>query len=312
MQSCNLHLPVIKLAAVIKMSKQFKGTLALLLATAIWGSTFVAQSVGVDKIGPFTFLAGRCILAVIVLLPTIYFKNKDNFIKILKDKQLWKVGGICGTALFVATALQQVGLIYTSAGKSGFITAMYIVLVPIFGLFVKKKPPKSVLLSVLIAAFGLYFLSGSGFTSVNIGDVLTLGCAAAFAVQILLLDRYAGDLDCVALNMMQSLVCAVISAVMTIFTETIIIGDILNCWLPLAYAGILSMGVAYTLQIVGQRALDPSTASVLMSFESVFAAISGWLVLHEQLSTIEILGCALVFVAIVIPQIPYHKLKKAP
>lgn len=294
------------------MSKQFKGTLALLLATAIWGSTFVAQSVGVEKIGPFTFLAIRCILAVAALLPVIYFRNKSTFLQILRDKRLWKVGGICGAALFVATALQQLGLMYTSAGKSGFITAMYIVLVPIFGLFLKKKPPKSVLLSIVIAAFGLYFLSGSGFTSVNIGDVLTLGCAAAFAVQILLLDRYAGDLDCVALNMAQSLVCAVISAIMTAFTETVVLVDIVSCWLPLAYAGILSMGVAYTLQIVGQRALDPSTASVLMSFESVFAAISGWLVLHEQLSGTEILGCALVFIAIVIPQIPFHKLRKAP
>lgn len=294
------------------MSKQFKGTLALLLATAIWGSTFVAQSVGVEKIGPFTFLAIRCILAVAVLLPVIYFRNNDKFLQILMDKRLWKVGAICGVALFVATALQQLGLMYTTAGKSGFITAMYIVLVPIFGLFLKKKPPNSVLLSILIAAFGLYFLSGSGFTSVNIGDVLTLGCAAAFAVQILLLDRFAGDLDCVALNMVQSLTCAVISAIVTGFTETVVLADIVNCWLPLAYAGILSMGVAYTLQIVGQRALDPSTASVLMSFESVFAAISGWLILHEKLSSTEILGCALVFIAILIPQIPLKKLKKAP
>ena len=294
------------------MTKQFKGTLALLLATAIWGSTFVAQSVGVEKIGPFTFLAIRCILAVAVLLPVIYFRNNDKFLQILMDKRLWKVGAICGVALFVATALQQLGLMYTTAGKSGFITAMYIVLVPIFGLFLKKKPPNSVLLSILIAAFGLYFLSGSGFTSVNIGDVLTLGCAAAFAVQILLLDRFAGDLDCVALNMVQSLICAVISAIVTGFTETVVLADIVNCWLPLAYAGILSMGVAYTLQIVGQRALDPSTASVLMSFESVFAAISGWLILHEKLSSTEILGCALVFIAILIPQITLKKLKKAP
>lgn len=303
---------MVKFDAVIKMSKQVKGTLALLLATAIWGSTFVAQSVGVDKIGPFTFLAGRCILAVAALLPVIYFKNKNRFITIFKDKRLWKAGVICGAALFVATALQQVGLIYTSAGKSGFITAMYIVLVPIFGLFLKKRPQKSVLLSIVLAAFGLYFLSGSGFTSVNIGDLLTLGCAAAFAVQILLLDRFAGDLDCVALNMMQALVCAVISAIMTVFTETVVISDIAACWLPLAYAGILSMGVAYTLQIVGQRCLDPSTASVLMSFESVFAALSGWIVLHEQLSGTEVLGCILVFIAIMIPQLPFHKLKKAP
>ncbi|MBE6916777.1 MAG: DMT family transporter [Ruminococcaceae bacterium] len=294
------------------MTKKLKGTLTLLLATAIWGSTFVAQSVGVDVIGPYTFLAIRCILAVIVLLPVVWFRNKTSFTSVIADKQLWKVGIICGIALFAATALQQLGLMHTTAGKSGFITAMYIILVPIFGLILKKKPPKSILISIVLAAAGLYFLSGSGFASVNIGDLLTLGCAAAFAVQILLLDRFAGDLDCVALNMVQSLVCAVISLVITLFTETVVISDILNCWLPLAYAGVLSMGVAYTLQIVGQRMLDPATASVMMSFESVFAVLSGWLVLNEQLTLTEGIGCALVFIAILLPQFPFHKLKKAP
>ena len=294
------------------MSKQFKGTLSLLLATAIWGSTFVAQSVGVNQIGPFTFLAGRCILAVLALMPVLYLRKKNDFWKILTDKQLWKVGSLCGAALFAATALQQVGLLYTTAGKAGFITSMYIVLVPIFGLFIKIKPPKSVILSIIIAALGLYFLSGMGLTSVNPGDAMMLGCAAAFAVQILLLDRFAGNLDCIALNMIQGLVCAVLSGIATAFTETVVVTDVVACWLPLVYAGVLSMGFAYTLQIVGQRCLDPSTASVLMSFESVFAVLSGGLVLGEKLSAIEIVGCVLLFIAIVIPQIPFHKLKKAP
>lgn len=293
------------------MSKKLKGTLSLLLATAIWGSTFVAQSVGVDQIGPFTFLAIRCVLAVFTLLPVLAICKKGDFLKTLKDPLLWKVGLLCGSALFVATALQQLGLMYTSAGKSGFITAMYIVLVPIFGLFLKQKPPKVILLSIAIAAVGLYFLSGSGLTGINIGDVLTLGCAAAFAVQILLLDRFAQDLDSVALNMVQALVCAVISAAFML-TETVNAGDILSCWLPLAYAGCLSMGVAYTLQIVGQKSLEPATASVLMSFESVFAAVSGWLILNEKLSFAEIIGCFLVFIAIIIPQIPFQRIKKAP
>lgn len=302
MQSCNLLVPVLKWAAVIKMSNKCKGTLTLLLATAIWGSTFVAQSVGVDMIGPYTFLAIRCILAVIVLLPVIWFRNKRKFLSVLADKRLWKAGAICGTSLFAATALQQLGLMYTSAGKSGFITAMYIVLVPVFGLIIGKKPPNLIWISIVVATAGLYFLSGSGVTSVNIGDVLTLGCAVAFAVQILLLDRFAGDLDCVALNMVQSLVCGLIAFAITLFAETVVISDVLNCWLPLAYAGVLSMGVAYTLQIVGQRLLDPSTASVMMSFESVFAVVSGWLVLNEQLTLTEGIGCTLVFVAILLPQ----------
>lgn len=294
------------------MSKQFKGTFSLLLATAVWGSTFVAQSVGVNQIGPFTFLAGRCILAVLALLPVLFLRRRVDFGKILADKRLWKVGTLCGAALFAATALQQVGLLYTGAGKAGFITSMYIVLVPIFGLFIKIKPPKSVILSVVIAALGLYFLSGMGMTSVNPGDAMMLGCAAAFAVQILLLDRFAGDLDCIALNMIQGLVCAVLSAIATAFSETVVVSDLIDCWFPLAYAGVLSMGFAYTLQIVGQRCLDPSTASVLMSFESVFAVLSGWLILGEKLSAIEIFGCILLFIAIIIPQIPFRKLKKAP
>ena len=280
-----------------------KGTLSLLLATVIWGSTFVAQSVGVELIGPFTFLAIRCLLAVITLLPVIGLTHKRGSLEILKSKRLWRAGIPCGIALFAATAFQQIGLIYTTAGKGGFITAMYIVLVPIFGLFIRRKPPKTALLSVVIATLGLYFISGAGLTSVNIGDVLMLLCAGAFAVQILLVDRFSGEVDSVALNMVQSLVCALISGIFMVF-EAPKMGRILDCWFPLAYAGVLSMGVAYTLQIVGQKKLEPTTASLLMSFESVFAALSGWLLLKESLSWIELLGCALVMGAILLSQFP--------
>ena len=286
------------------MTKQLKGSLSILLATVIWGSTFVAQSVGVETIGPFSFLSIRCFLAVILLLAILFLRNRKDFVKILKDRRLWKAGIPCGIALFAATALQQIGLIYTTAGKGGFITAMYIIIVPLLGIFLKRKPPKTVALSVVIAAIGLYLISGAGFTGINIGDVLMLLCAVAFAVQILIMDRVAGDLNSMALNMSQALVCAVVSGVCMLLFDDINMGNILSCWFPLCWAGFMSMGIAYTLQIVGQKAIEPTTASLLMSFESVFAAISGWLLLNESFTLTEGIGCALVFGAIMLSQIP--------
>lgn len=289
----------------MKMSKQFKGSLSILLATVIWGSTFVAQSVGVDHVGPFSFLSIRCVLAVAMLLLVLFLRNRKDFVKILTDARLWKAGIPCGIALFAATALQQIGLIYTTAGKGGFITTMYIIMVPIFGLFLKQKPPKTVGISVVVAAVGLYLISGAGFTAINIGDVLMLLCAVAFAVQILIMDRVAGELNSMALNMAQALVCAVVSGVCAFIFDTTTWQGILDCWFPLCWAGIMSMGIAYTLQIVGQKSIEPTTASLLMSFESVFAAISGALLLNESFTLTEGIGCALVFGAIMLTQIPF-------
>lgn len=292
------------------MNKRLKGSLALLLATIIWGSTFVAQSVGVEQIGPMSFLAIRGYLAIATLLPVVYLRDRKGFARKMKDPKLWKAGLLSGVALFVATALQQVGLLYTTAGKGGFITAMYIILVPVFGLFLGKKPSVQIFFSVAVAAVGLYLLSGAGVTAINIGDVLMLMCAFAFTVQILILDHVAGELDSVALNLAQSLVCALV-ATSFMLTEDNTLPQIMSCWLPLCYAGILSMGVAYTLQIVGQKALEPTTASLMMSFESVFAAISGWLILDESLNATEAAGCALVFIAIIFSQIPLKSRKSS-
>lgn len=296
----------------LKMKTQMKGTFALLGATIIWGSAFIAQSVGMELIGPFTFQAIRCTLAVLFLLPlTMAFEFKKGGIRASitrwKNPALWKAGSICGGALFVAASLQQIGLIYTDAGKAGFITAMYIVLVPILGLFLHRKPSKAAVLSVFIAVVGLYLLSCLGVTQVNIGDLYLMGCALAFAVQILLIDSCASQLDGLRLNCVQALVVAVISVPFMILTETIDWGNILACWLPLCFAGILSMGVAYTLQIVGQRQLEPTTASLIMSLESVFAALGGWLILKETMTIWEFSGCALVFAAVILSQIPSKK-----
>jgi len=291
------------------MKQKLKGSALLLLATVIWGNAFVAQSVGMDYIGPFTFQAIRCALAVIFLAPvTFLFECKHSSFSAScsrwRDPKLWKAGIICGCALFMATSLQQIGLIYTDAGKSGFLTAMYIVLVPIFGVFIGRKPPKAAVFSVILAVIGLYFLSFAGMSGIQLGDLALIGCAVAFAVQILCIDRFADALDGLRLNCVQALTVAVISVPFMLLTEKVVFRNILDCWLPLAFAGVLSMGVAYSLQITGQKLLEPTTASLLMSTESVFAVLGGWLLLQETMTKWEILGCVLILGAVLISQLP--------
>lgn len=294
---------------VMIMKNKTKGILALSCGTLIWGAAFVAQSVGMDYIGPFTFQAVRCGLAVPFLLIVIAIIDgkSGSSAKQWKDPHLWLTGVLCGTALFIAAGLQQVGLVYTTAGKAGFITAMYIVLVPVLGLFFRKRAGFTIWISVALAVAGLYLLSCAGVSGINIGDICLIICAIAFAVQITLIDRLAGNLDGLKLNCIQSLVCSVLSAVVMFFTEDVQIGNILECWLPLCYAGILSMGVAYTLQIVGQKHLEPAPASLIMSMESVVAALSGCLILHERMTGTELLGCGLVFFAVILSQLPKKK-----
>lgn len=290
------------------MKKQFSGVFALLGATVIWGSAFIAQSVGMDKIGPFTFQAVRCFLAVVFLFPaSALFSKGKPFWKSWADPALWRSGVICGLALFAASSLQQIGLVYTDAGKAGFLTAMYIVFVPFLGLFLGQKPGRNALLSLIPAIVGLYLLSCTSVSGINKGDVLLLLCAVAFSVQILLIDRHCAGLDGLKLNCIQALVAAVLSVPWALLTETVDASCIASCWLPLGYAGILSMGVAYTLQIVGQKRVAPSAAALLMSLESVFAALFGWLLLHETMTRAEELGCVLVFAAVVISQLPEKK-----
>lgn len=284
-----------------------------MLGTFIWGMAFIAQSVGMNLIGPFTFQAIRCLLGVLFLFPvTILFDRKigvKESLKKWKNPTLWISSIICGVALFIATSLQQVGLVYTTPGKAGFLTAMYIVLVPILGIFVHRKPGINALFSVILALIGLYLLSFTNISNVNIGDLFMIGCAFAFAVQILLIDRFAQQLDGLRLNCVQALVVSILSVPGILLNqETIEMNTILSCWLPLCFAGVLSMGVGYSLQIVGQKRLEPTAASLIMSLESVFSALGGWLLLRNTMTPAELTGCALVFVGVIVSQLPVHRL----
>ena len=285
--------------------EQIKGSAMLLFATLIWGSAFVAQSVGMDHLGPMSFQAVRSLLAVAAMAVLVFCADRDKgqFFVLWKNKALWKTGILCGLALFVAQGLQQMGLQYTEPGKAGFITAMYIVLVPVFGLFLGRRCGWQIWLSVALAVAGLYLLSCVGVARINLGDVMILISAAAFAVQILLIDYLAQELDGLRLNGIQFFVVMVLSALTAAFTETASWQGVIDCAVPLLYTGILSSGVAFSLQILGQQHLPPEPASLIMSLESVFAVLSGWVILGQILSPTEAVGCCLVFAGVILCQI---------
>lgn len=293
------------------MVKQTKGTgsLMLLLAAIIWGSAFVAQSMGMDHIGPFTFQAVRSLMGAVALLPVIFLFEKQRKSKPENDqeahfqtKDLLLGGVLCGLVLFVAINLQQFGLLYTTPGKAGFLTAMYILIVPIYGLFLGNKPPASLWVSVLIAAIGLYLLSVTEEFTISPGDILLILCAFAFAGQIMLIDHFVEKANGIKLCSLQFFVCGLLSLAAMFLFEQPKITSIINALGPLLYAGVLSSGVAYTLQILAQKTTPPALASLLMSLESVFAVLAGIIVLGQVPSVRELLGCALMFVAILVAQ----------
>lgn len=297
------------------MNQKVKSSLLLLLTAIIWGSSFVAQRTGIEYIGPFTMNSIRSFLGTLVLLPLIKVmdmqrrKSGEDISKTEEQKSQGRkdliLGGICcGLALTVASSLQQIGMLYTTAGKSGFITALYILIVPIIGIFLKKKVGMKTWLGVALAVIGMYFLSVKEGFSISKGDFLTFLCAIVFALHILIVDYFSPKVDGVKLSCIQFAVCGVLCACPMVLLERPTVAQILTAWLPIAYAGIMSCGVAYTLQIIAQKGIDPTVASLLMSLESVFAALSGWLILHEHLSARELFGCVLVFVAIILAQLP--------
>lgn len=298
-----------------KMQKiKWKNSAALLLAAFVWGVAFVAQSVGMDYVEPFTFNGVRCLIGSLVLLPCIFifdhFKTEEELAKIKNNrKSLWIGGIVCGTILFVATNAQQIGLQYTSAGKAGFITALYIIFVPIIGIFLKKKCSWNIWVSVVIAVIGFYLLCVKDGLNLSKGDFWVLICAFVFPFHILVVDYYAPIVDGVRLSCIQFLVCGILSGICMMFTETPDIANIMQAWMPLLYAGVFSCGLGYTLQIVGQKDFNPTIASLLMSFESVFSVLAGWVILGQALSKREIFGCILIFAGVILAQIPMKNQK---
>jgi len=294
------------------MNKSYKYSFLLLLAAMIWGSAFVAQSAGMDYVGPFTFNGIRSFLGFLVLIPVANFVNKKSDTPSgWKDKELIVGGIVCGAFLFLASSAQQIGIQYTTVGKSGFITTFYIVLVPIFALFLNKKPSKLIWVSVAFAVCGLYFLCINESFTIQSADIWLFACAILFTLQILAIDHYAPKVNTVKLSCYQFLVVGLLSVIPMIF-EKPELNAVIGCWTSIAYAGILSSGVAYTLQIVAQKNVKPEIASILMSLESVFSVIFGFLILHEKLTSREGIGCILMFIAVILAQVdPKSFIKKA-
>lgn len=296
------------------MKHRTTNNLLLALTALIWGSAFVAQSVGMDYIGPFTFNSIRSIMGGLVLLPVIFMlkrqrKKSGQQEPAAGNRKTLVAGGVCcGIALAVASSLQQIGIVYTSAGKAGFITALYILIVPIMGLFLGRRAGLKVWIGVTLAVAGMYFLCITDGFSISKGDFLVFLCAIVFSVHILVIDHFAPKVDGVALSCIQFFVCGILCAVPMIVQEQPRISEILAAWMPLAYAGVLSCGVAYTLQIIAQKNTDPTVASLLLSLESVFSVLAGWVILGERLSGRELFGCALVFTAVLLAQLPGKKM----
>lgn len=298
----------------MRKTGQMRNSLLLLLTAFIWGVAFVAQSVGGDAVGCFTFNGVRSLIGAVVLIPVIFFLDaqkkrelgEKKFLEQKGDPKTLLLGGICcGVMLCIASNFQQFGISFTTVGKAGFITAMYILIVPILGLFMKKKVGPKVWIGVVLATIGLYMLCmTSERFSLSKGDILVLICAGFFSLHILIIDYFSPKVDGVRMSCIQFLVCGIISMVIAFVLETPSFSAVLSGWLPILYAGVMSCGVAYTLQIVGQKNMDPTVASLILSLESVFSVLAGWILLNQTLSIRELFGCVLMFLAIILAQLP--------
>ena len=288
---------------------KIKNGIMLVLTAFIWGTAFVAQSVGMDYLGPFTFNGVRSLIGGAALLPCIWLFQKGKGKATEKPsrgarKELIAGGIACGLLLFAASSLQQIGIQYTTAGKAGFITAFYIVIVPVLGIFLHKKINGKVWGAVAIALAGLYFLCITEKFAVGKGDILIFLCALVFSIHILVIDYFSPKVDGVKMSCIQFLVCGLLSGIAMLFAEQPQLSAVLLAWKPIAYAGIMSCGVGYTLQIVGQKGMDPTIASLILSLESCISVLAGWLLLGQTLSIREGLGCVAMFAAIILAQLP--------
>lgn len=297
------------------MSKKMQSNILLLLTAIIWGSAFVAQKSGMDYIEPFTFNGIRTFIGGLVLIPVVLFMEKRKPAEEISEEEKKKenkallIGGICcGMALFAAGSLQQFGVSYTTAGKAGFITTLYVVFVPIISVILRKKVRPIMWVCVAMGAVGLYLLCMTDASfKLTYGDTLVLLCAVAFAVHILTVDHFSPKMDGIKLSCIQFLTAGLVGIICMFIFETPDIGAILDCAVPLLYAGVLSCGLGFTFQVVAQQYAEPTVASLLMSLESVFAVVFGALLLHEVMSLRELSGCLIIFIAVIISQLPEKK-----
>lgn len=292
-----------------------KNAFMLILTAFIWGTAFVAQSVGMDYLGPFTFNGVRSLIGGVALITCIWLLQKLNDksepVTEERNRKDLLIGGIsCGVLLFAASSLQQVGIQYTTAGKAGFITAFYIVFVPVLGIFLGKKTGWKVWTAVILALAGLYFLCITEKFTIGKGDIFLFACALVFSLHILVIDYFSPKVEGVKMSCIQFLVCGIISLPFMFLLETPRMGAIVDAAWPLLYAGVLSCGVAYTLQIIGQKNVNPAIASLILSLESCFSVLAGWVILGEKLSVRESIGCILMFAAIILAQLPDKKDKE--
>lgn len=301
--------------SVVNKHHQIKGEIFLLTTAIIWGYAFVVQKIAMDTIGPLTFTFARFLLGGLLLIfvsKVFDSKKEKSGVKVVTDKKAVIVGGlVCGTVICLAANFQQIGIVTSSAGKAGFITALYIVLVPIFGLIVfRKRVTRLVWMAVFLAVLGLYFLFlKPGEFSVEMGDFLIFIGAFFWAAHILSVDWAVAKADPIKLSSAQFIWAGLLSGVFMFISENPDINAILSCWFPILFSSVIVVGIAYTFQIIGQKTTDPTIASLIMSLESVFAVISGMLFLGERMTGRELLGCVLMFVAVVLTQIPEKKLQ---
>ena len=287
------------------MSNKLQGSIMLLITAMIWGTAFVAQSEGMKYVRPFTYNAVRTLLGGIVLIPIIFlFRVKDKKREKSRLPETISGGICCGIILFIASSLQQYGISLTSAGKAGFITALYVIIVPLLGIFLGRKCSLKVWICAVIAVTGFYLLCIEEGLTLSKGDLYVLMCSFFYALHILTIDHFnAKNADGMMMSCIQFFTAGTLMAVCMFLFEEPSVNDIIAARYTILYTGVMSCGAAYTLQIIGQRFTPPAVATLLMSLESVFAALSGWLILSEQLSAKELTGCALVFTAVIIAQL---------
>lgn len=294
--------------------KKIRAAVMLTVAALVWGAAMSFQSEGMDHVGPLTFQAVRFLLGGTVLLPLVFVLGKKDPGEGRADynpKGVLFGGAVCGFFLMIACTLQQYGIIYTTVGKAGFLTSLYIIIIPIFGLFLKKKIGANVWIAVVLAMVGMYLLCMTESFSLSAGDTLVLICAFVFTFQIMAIDKYAAIYNGLKLSCVQFYVCGFLSMILMFIFEKPVISDILGAWVPILYTGACSCGIGYTFQTLGQKDLQPAVASIIMSLESVFAALFGWILLGQRMSGREIIGCCVMFAAIIIAQLFDKEKEKA-